>query len=283
MSADNIVSPPRRHVDPRILLGGGVLIVLVGLSLLSPVLPIGDATRVAAGPRLGPPSLDFPFGTDQLGRSNLPRILLAIQSTFLLSALAVLATTLVATPLGIAAAYWRGALDQLVSRFADILFAIPPMLTAVLVAAILGPGSISSAVAVIIISLPLFLRVVRSVSLGVAGRDFVVLARLMGASPLRIVFVHVLGNIIGPLLIQVAYALSVGMLIESTLSFLGLGVQPPGASLGSLLYAGAPFIALAPWLVVWPGLVLAAIVIAVNLLTDGLRDTVDPLEQRSIE
>lgn len=273
----------RNRVDIRFIVGGGVLVLLIAASLLSPWLPIGDATKVAAGPRLGAPSLAFPLGTDQLGRSNLPRVLLAIQSTFLVSALAVLATALVATPLGLAATYWRGPLDQVVSRLADVLFAVPPMLVAVLMAAILAPGPYASSVAVVIISLPLFLRVVRSAALGVVGRDFVVLARLGGAGPLRIIGVHLLSNIVGPLLVQIAYALSVGMLIESTLSFLGLGIQPPGASLGSLLYAGAPFVALAPWLVFGPGIVLAIIVIAVNAVTDGLRDAIDPLEQRSLQ
>lgn len=273
----------RRRIDPKLLVGGGVLLVLVAASVLAPWLPVGDATKIAAGPRLGPPSLAFPLGTDQLGRSNLPRVLLAIQSTFLVSAIAVLATALVATPLGLAAAYWRGPLDQVVSRIADMLFSIPPMLVAVLMAAILAPGPYASSVAVVIISLPLFVRVVRSAALSVAGRDFVVLARLGGAGPARIIGVHLLTNILGPLLVQVAYALSVGMLIESTLSFLGLGIQPPGASLGSLLYAGAPFVALAPWLVFGPGVVLAIIVIAVNAVTDALRDTIEPLEQRALQ
>lgn len=272
-----------QRIDPRLAVGGGILAALVVISLLAPWLPVGDAVKVAAGPRLGPPTLAFPFGTDQLGRSNLPRVLLAIQSTCLVSSIAVLATALVATPLGLAAAYWRGAVDQMVSRVADMLFAIPPMLVAVLMAAILAPGPYASVVAIVAISLPLFVRVVRSAALGVARRDFVMLARLGGAGPLRIIGLHLLTNVTGPLLVQIAYALSVGMLIESTLSFLGLGIQPPGASLGSLLYTATPFLPLAPWLAFGPGIVLAIIVICVNAIADALRDAVDPLEQRALQ
>lgn len=272
----------RRRVDRRIVVGGSVLAVLVALSVLAPLLPFGSPTQIAAGPRLAPPSWTLPFGADQLGRSNLPRVLLAIQSTFVLSALAVTTTLLIATPLGLLAAYFRGAVDQLVMRFGDVLFALPPLLLALLIAAILGPGSLASVVAILIISLPLFQRVIRSVGLSIAQRDFVTLARLSGASPLRIVIVHLLPNVAGPVVVQFAYSLSVGMLVESALSFLGLGVQPPGASLGSLLYTGSPFIALAPWLVFFPGTVLAVIVVCVNMLADGLQDMFDPLRERTL-
>ncbi|WP_197410826.1 ABC transporter permease [Devosia epidermidihirudinis] len=270
------------QLDRRILIGGIILVVLVALSLLTPILPLGDPAKVAAGPRLSPPSWLFPFGTDQLGRSNLPRVLQAIQSTCILSALAIALTMVVATPLALFAAYRGGLIDQGVMRIADVLFALPPMLMAVLVAAIVGPGWLASVAAIVMISLPLFLRIVRSAALSVARRDFVTVARLSGASPLRVVFVHLLGNIIGPLTVQFAYALSVGMLIESTLSFLGMGMQPPAASLGSLLFTGTPFIAIAPWLVLLPGLVLTLIVIAINLLSDGLRHAIDPIEQQGI-
>ncbi len=274
--------PQRPQIDRRIVIGGAILAILIAASVLAPVLPVGDPSKIAAGARLGAPSGALPFGTDQLGRSLLPRVLLAVQSTFVLSALAVAATLLIALPLGLVAAYLRSAVDQVVSRLADVLFVLPPLLLALLIAAILGPGSIASMAAIVLISLPLFVRVVRSVALSTAQRDFVVLARLHGAGPLRIIFVHLLSNITGPVIVQFAYTLSVGMLIESTLSFLGLGVQPPGASLGSLLYAGAPFLAIAPWLVLIPGLVLAVIVIAINVLADGLQSTIDPLNQRSL-
>jgi peptide/nickel transport system permease protein len=262
--------------------GLAMLLLLIALGALGPHLPIGEATRIAAGPRLSPPSWRFPFGTDELGRSFLPRVVIGIRATFLLSAAAVAMTASLGTLLGMTAGYFRGMTDQIVARAADVLFSFPALLVGLLIAAAAGPGE-SSAVAVIAVAaLPLFVRVVRSVTLSLSGRGFIVTAQVAGASPLRIMSVHILPNIAGAVVVQLTYALSVGMIIESALSFLGLGVQPPDASLGSLLRQGSAYLTFAPWLALTSGAVLAAAIMSVNLVGDAVRDALEPLEARSL-
>ncbi|SLN63372.1 ABC transporter permease [Oceanibacterium hippocampi] len=265
------------------LLGAVLLLVLLILGIFGDLLPLGDPNAIGAGPRLGAPSLAFPLGTDDLGRSYLPRVVEGIGVTFLLSAIAVIITAVIGTLLGMAAGYLHGATDHLIARIADILFAFPALLFGLLAAAVIGPGSIAAIVVISTATIPLFIRVVRSVTLSVAEREFVVAAVVSGASTWRVMLVHLLPNILGAAIIQLTYALSVSMIIESALSFLGLGVQPPAASLGSLLRLGSVYLTIAPWLVLAPGLVLAAAIMSINLLGDAIRDALDPLRGRSLK
>jgi len=263
-----------------------VALVLLGLIVLSGAfgqfLPIGDPEEIAAGPRLAPPSLEFPLGTDELGRPFLPRVVHGIRTTFLVSAMAVLVTALLGTMIGLLSAYSGGMVDTLVMRLADVMFAFPALVLGLLVSAVLGPGILPAVLVICFVTLPLFVRLVRAVALSVAGREFVVSAEVAGASTARILLVHLLPNIAGAVVVQLTYALSIGMLIESGLSFLGLGTQPPNASLGSLLRLGAVYVEIAPWMVLSSGLVLALSIASVNLTGDGLRDTIDPLRGRAL-
>lgn len=262
--------------------GLALLVLLIVLGALGPYLPIGDATRIAAGPRLSPPSWRFPFGTDELGRSFLPRVVLGIRATFLLSAAAVAMTACLGALLGMTAGYMRGPVDQIVARAADVLFSFPALLIGLLIAAAVGPGETSAVAVIAVATLPLFVRVVRSVTLTLSGRGFIVAAEVAGASPLRIMGLHILPNIAGAIVVQLTYALSIGMIIESALSFLGLGVQPPNASLGSLLRQGSAYLTFAPWLALSSGAVLSAAIMSVNLVGDAVRDALEPLEGRSL-
>ena len=229
-----------------------------------------------------PRARSFLLGTDELGRDYLPRVVQGIGATFLLSSIAVVITALAGCFLGIAAGYLGGWVDVAVARCADVLFAFPALLFGLLAAAVIGPGNTSAILVISIATLPLFVRVVRSVSLAVAQREFVVASVVAGASTLRVMGVHILPNILGAAIIQLTYALSIGMLIESGLSFLGLGVQPPEASLGSLLRLGSVYLTVAPWLVLIPGIVLALAIMAVNLLGDAIRDRLEPLRGRPL-
>ncbi len=268
--------------DRLSLFGALLLVALLLLGMFGSYLPIGDPMKIAAGPRLSPPSLRFPFGTDELGRSFLPRVVEGIRATFLLSSVAVVITAVAGTLLGMLAGYFKGAPDQLVTRGADILFAFPALLLGLLVAAVLGPGLIPAILVIAFATLPLFIRVVRSVTFTVAGRGFITAAEVAGASPLRIMLVHLLPNIIGAVVVQLTYALSIGMIIESALSFLGLGVQPPQSSLGSLLQQGSAYLTIAPWLVMSSGAVLSAAIMSVNLVGDAIRDALEPLARRPL-
>jgi peptide/nickel transport system permease protein len=259
-----------------------ILVFFVLLSMVGPWLPFGDPEEIGAGPRLDPPSWEFPMGTDELGRSLLPRAVEGIRTTFFLSTLAVLLTAAVSTAIGMTAAYRGGLLDAAIMRAADVLFSFPAIVLGLLIAAVLGPGMFPAMIVISIATLPLFVRVVRAVSLGVAGREFVLVAEVAGASMARILFVHVLPNIAGSIMVQLTYAISVGMLIESGISFLGLGTQSPHASLGSLLRLGTAYLTAAPWLTLASGVLLSLILTSINLLGDGLRDMLEPIDSKTL-
>jgi peptide/nickel transport system permease protein len=256
-------------------IGAAVLVLFVLLAVAGPWLPLGDPEAVNTGPRLAAPSGEWPAGTDNLGRSVLPRLAEGVRTTFLLAGLAVVLTAAISVVLGMVAAYYRGPVGELITRGADVMFAFPSLLLAILMVAITGPGATGAVISIVLICSPLMVRVVRAASMTVVNRDFVTAARVGGASGPRILLVHVLPNIAGAAVVQATYALSVGMLIESGLSFLGLGLQPPDASLGSLVHEGAVYLPIAPWLVLIPGALLALAIMAVNLVGDGLRDALD--------
>lgn len=267
-------------------LAGFASIALVGLiaaALLAPLLPIDAPDKVAAHPRLAPPAIELAFGADNLGRNMLSRILQGIQVTILLSTTAVLCSALVGVVIGLISAYSGRLLDEIISRLSDIVFSFPAVLMGLLITAIVGPGELAAICAIILVTLPPMVRVVRAAAMEITGADFVTIAKLAGASPVRQLLVHVLPNIAVPVVTQVAYSISVGMLVESALSFLGLGSQPPAASLGSLLREGSIYITVAPWLVFGPALFLVVAIWSVNLIGEGLRVFFDPVRARSLE
>jgi peptide/nickel transport system permease protein len=257
-----------------------LLLFFVLLSMVGPWLPLGDPEEIGAGPRLDPPSWEFPLGTDELGRSFLPRAIEGIRTTFFLSTFAVLLTAAASTTIGMIAAYRAGLLGIAIMRAADILLSFPAIVLGLLISAVLGPGVFPAMVVISIATLPLFVRIARAVSLGIVGREFVVIAEVAGASMARILFVHVLPNISGAIIVQLTYAISVGMLIESGISFLGLGSQAPHASLGSLLRLGTAYLTTAPWLTLTSGVLLSVIITSINLLGDGLRDMLEPIDAK---
>jgi peptide/nickel transport system permease protein len=262
--------------DPVSAVAAAILVVLAIVAVVEPLLPLGSPTAIAVGPHLGQPSWRFPFGTDALGRSMLPRVAEALRSTFALAALAVAITTILAVLIGLVAGYKRGVVDAIISRTTDFTFAFPALLLAVLVVTAIGPGDTAIIVSIVLFTTPLMVRVVRGATIQVARRDFVRSAEVSGASTARVLLAHLLPNVAGPVAVQVTYALSTAMLIESALSFLGLGVQPPAASLGSLIHDGNEALTLNPWLTFTPGLLLAAIIVCVNLVGDGIRDRLQP-------
>jgi peptide/nickel transport system permease protein len=256
-------------------------LVIVGFT--GSLLPFGDPRAIGAGPRLASPSAEWLFGTDELGRPLLPRVAEGVRTTILVAFLSVALTTVIGGLIGMLAGYKRGLVDAVVSRVTDVLFAFPALVLALLTTVVVGYGGAAAVVSIVLITTPLMIRVVRAATFVVSERDFVVVARVQGASLRRIMFVHIAPNVAGPIATQAAYALSLSMLIESGLSFLGFGVQPPDASLGSLVRDGTQYLTRAPWLVFIPGAVLASAILAVSLIGDGLRDALDPQKPRSLE
>ncbi|MCU0901749.1 MAG: ABC transporter permease [Cypionkella sp.] len=272
-----------RRAGPVTVAAALILTALILIGLIEPFLPSASFKEVASGPRRGAPSAEFWLGTDNLGRSVLARILEGIRLTFLLSAAAVFLAGVVGAAIGMAAAWYRGWLDQIIARLADVLFAFPSMIFGLIVAAILGPGALSAVLAIFFIVLPTMVRVVRSAALTVVGRDFVVAAQISGASTLRLLAVHVLPNVASVTVVQMAYLMSIGMIIESGLSFLGLGIQPPASSLGVLLRENAAFLNIAPWMVMGPGAVLTLTILCVNYFGDAARSIIEPAKPRPLE
>lgn len=272
----------RRRLDRLTLAAYCVSVFLVLAGLAGRLSMFGDPRRIQRTGRLTPPSSKAVFGTDELGRSMLPRVAEAIGNTLLLALVAVALATLVAIVLAVPAGYLKGPLDRVVVALADVLFSFPALLFAILIAAVLGPGRPAAVAAIILVTLPRMVRVFRQAVAAVTERDFVVNAEISGVPAWRIMLWHIVPNIAGPIIVQATFAISVAMLVESGLSFLGLGVQPPSASLGSLVSGGLDALALDPWLVFIPGAVLVAAIVSVNLVGDGLRDLFEPREMRSL-
>jgi len=264
----------RPRVRGHVLSWFGVVLLssLLLIAVFGSLLPLGSAEEIGAGPRLAGPSSRWPAGTDNLGRSQLPRLAQGLHNTLVLAGTSVAVTAAVGVALGMLAGYYRGFFGEAITRAADVLFAFPALLLAILVVAISGPGATGAVISIALICSPLMIRVVRVAVLSVAERDFVIAARVGGARSSRILVMHVLPNIAGVAVVQATYAMSVGMLIESTLSFLGLGIQPPSASLGSLVRDGSVYLSVAPWLTLIPGILLALTILSVNLVGDALRD-----------
>jgi peptide/nickel transport system permease protein len=255
------------------------LVLLLFVSLLAPLLPVGRPDQVGFGARLGGPTWLVPFGTDQLGRSVLARVLQGVHTSIFLSTFAVLVSGALGAIAAMAMTYLHPVAADAANRIADVMFSFPPILLGILVVTVLWPGIISAMVVVALITFPTMLRVVGAATLSVMRRDFVVISEIAGASFSQRLTCHILPNVAETIVVQMIYSISIGMLVESSLSFLGIGVQPPIASLGSLLKDGVSSLEIAPWLTFGAGITLAAAILATNLVGDGLRRLVDPVEQ----
>jgi peptide/nickel transport system permease protein len=266
------------------LLSGFALATLAALVVVSVAgswLPYGHAGDLGhARPLLAPaPSGGWDLlGTDHLGRAMIPRLLAGVRVTFLVAVPPAVLAAAVASFLAALAAYVGGWLDTLISRAVDLLFTFPSILLALLLVSIIGPGSASAVTGIALIVSPQVLRVVRARALEVVPREFVRSSRVSGASPLRVVVTHLLPNVSGVVIVQATVAVVVAMLVESGLSFLGLGVTPPAASLGSLVHDGYVYLVSQPWLVFEPAAVLALIIFSINIVGDWLRDRLEVRE-----
>ncbi len=257
-------------------IGGVVLLVLVAIAILAPIVAPHDPDAIDPNRILGAPNLAHPFGSDALGRDVLSRVIFAYRVSLSVAVGSVVLAFLVGVPLGLLAGYHRGWIDTLIMRPIDMLLALPALLLAVALIAILGPGSVIALLAIAVIYIPILARVVRSSTLVVASQTYVEGARARGASSRRILARHVLPNALGPAIVQATVLMGFALQIEAALSFLGLGAQPPTPSLGVMLADGRDVLTQAPWAEVFPGLAIAITVLAFNLLGDGLRRRLDP-------
>jgi peptide/nickel transport system permease protein len=262
------------------VVGGGLLLVVVLAALLAPwIAPYPPDEVHFETPFQLPRTIGFPLGTDDLGRDILSRILHGTRASLQVGVLAVALAIVVGAPLGLLAGYWPW-LDALVSRLTDLLLAFPFLIVAVGLAAINGASLANAAIALGLAQVPTMIRVVRAETLRLKGHEFVLAARTMDASGVRILATHVLPNALPPIIVQATVIMPVAVIGEALLSFLGLGIQPPSPSLGIMLSDAQQYIVRAPYAAFFPGLAIVVICLAFNLFGDALRDVLSPGSRR---
>lgn len=267
----------RRFFRNRMAVFGLILVaVLVLVALLAPYIADAPPARQNLRARLLPPSAENWFGTDEFGRSVFSRVVYGARVSLLTGTIPVLVAGTIGTLLGLLAGFYRGWLDSVLMRIMDVLLAFPSILLALAIVGTLGPGLRNAVIAVAIVSIPEYARIVRSVVLGAREEEFVQAASALGARDLRKMFRHILPTALGPLSVQASLGVGYAILSLAGLSFLGLGIQPPAADWGEMLNRGRNFLPDSNWLLVFPGLAISVTVLAFNLLGDGLRDALDP-------
>jgi len=259
-----------------------ILAVIVVVTVIAVLTGLTGSTSATVAGRFEGSSLTAPLGTDNLGRSLLPRLFQGIATTLVVSIVAVACSALLSTVLGMLAGYYGGGANEVVMRVVDVLYAFPALVLAILVSALIGPGRPAAIISIVAITIPLMTRVVRLATRAVAERDFIVSARISGVRTPVLFVRRLLPNIAGTLAVQASYALSVAILVEGGLSFLGFGVQVPESSLGLLIQQGMLYMTLAPQLLIIPGVVLVVSILCINIIGDGLRDRFEPRETRSL-
>lgn len=253
-----------------------LLTLMVTACLLAPVLPIPDPLKMNMGQRFAPPSAAFLLGQDEMGRDVFSRLLFGVRISIFIALSTALLSAIVGTALGIFGGYMRGLSEIFTLRAMDIVLCFPPLLLAMLAVTLYGPGPITLIPVLSVVFVPGFTRVAYASVLTVRSQDYVEAVRAMGASNGRIMAKTILPNIMGPLLVQASFVTAAAVVLESGLSFLGLGVVPPSPSLGLMIGTGRAAIAHQPMLLVWPCLALVAMILILNGVCDLLRDWLDP-------
>lgn len=268
-----------RHTSGRIgllIIAAFLLLAVLGAFGLTP----HGALQQFMMDRLQSPSLTYWMGTDLLGRDTMSRLMVGIGQSMIIAFASVAIATIAGTIIGLVSAWWGSLWDGVLMRIMDILLAFPAILLALLIIAIVGPGTFTSVAAIGIVYTPIFARVVRGPALSLKQRDFVDAARTFGSSQPYILSRHLLLNLVAPLAVQVTLALAWALLTEAGLSFLGLGTQPPTPSLGLMLSESKNLMQQAPWLMAFPALTIMLGILGFNLTGDALRDVLDPRTQR---
>ena len=261
------------------LFGLSILLVVGFVALLAPHLAPYEPDRLFAGPRLSPPSLSFPFGTDALGRDVLSRVIHGARLTAYVGIIALAIGLGVGAVVGLAAGYSRSWLRGLLMRIIDLLYSFPGLLIALALVAFIGPSLENAMIAVGISTIPFFARVTYSVVIVERAKPYFDSGRIIGAGPLRLMVYYLLPNVLPPLIVVGSLGFSTAILAAAGLSFLGLGAQPPTPEWGALLAEGRNYMRNAPWLMIFPGLSIFLVVLAFNLVGDALSERFDPRQR----
>ncbi len=261
---------------PPALAGAAVVLLYLLLALGAPWIAPDNPLRTDWGQTRKAPSAAHPFGTDDLGRDVLSRVVYGTRISMQAGVFAILLAMAIGVPAGLVAGFYRGAFDQLIMRLTDAWLSFPFLILAIGLVTILGPSLTNATVAIGVGATPTYIRLTRGLVLSTREEEFVQGARALGAGDLRVMGRHILPNITSSLLVQATVSIPAAIIAEAILSFLGLGVQPPSPSWGTMLNAAQQFLETAPWMAWWPGLAIFSLTLAFNLAGDGLRDWLDP-------
>lgn len=255
-----------------------IIIFFVTLAVIAPLLPIADPMATSWSAIRKAPSAAHWLGTDDIGRDILSRMIWGARASLMAGVFSVGIAVAIGVPLGLISGYFGGWVDMIISRITEAFLAMPFLIMAIALAAFLGPSLFNAMIAIGLSAMPLFVRLTRGQVLSVKTEDYVEGARSIGLGHYQIITRYILPNVFSPLLVQASLTIATAIIAEASLSFLGLGQQPPAPSWGSMLNVAKNFLSQAPWMAMWPGAAIFLVVIGFNLLGDGLRDALDPRE-----
>jgi len=282
VSAPAMPVVPRAHPFRRLLRRRGaavgliVIAVFVVLALLASFIAPHDPLATSWTAIRKAPSGAHWFGTDEIGRDVLSRVVWGARASLLAGVVAVLISLSIGVPVGLLAGYAGGKVDMLISRVTDAVLACTFLILATPLTAFLGPSLTNAMIAIGVSATPVFIRLTRAQTMAIKAEDFILAARAIGNAPWRVALRHVLPNVVPALIVQATLAIAAAVIAEASLSFLGLGQQPPAPSWGSMLNTAKNYVDSAPWMAVWPGVSIFVLVLSFNLVGDGLRDALDP-------
>ncbi|THV15771.1 ABC transporter permease [Rhizobium rhizophilum] len=281
-----VVTPPKSgnrawrklKANRSALVGLCIILFFALLALSAPLLPIADPLATSWTAIRKAPSAAHWMGTDDIGRDILSRMIWGAQASLMAGIFSVVIAVVIGVPFGLIAGYFGGWVDQVISRITEAFLALPFLIMAIALAAFLGPSLSNAMIAIGLSAMPVFVRLTRGQVLAVKMEDYVEGARSIGLGHLDIMLRYILPNITAPIIVQATLTVATAIIAEASLSFLGLGQQPPAPSWGSMLNVAKNFLDQAPWMAMWPGAAIFLVVIGFNLLGDGLRDALDPRE-----
>lgn len=261
---------------PQGVIGGAILLIVIIAAIFAPLIATHDPAQISSAKRMLPPSSEHLFGTDHLGRDVFSRVIYGSRVSIIAGVVVSCISALFGTIFGLLAGYLEGRFDHVIMRVTDALLAFPDLVLLIAFAAVFGPGLTMAMVAIGIAGIPVFTRLVRGQVLAIRGREYVEATRALGAGHTRLAARHILPNVLPAVIVWTSLLVGGAILAESGLSFLGLGVQPPTPSWGSMVNQGNQFLRLAPWMALFPGSAIFVTVLGANLLGDAMRDIGDP-------
>ena len=261
------------------MLGLFIVLFFVLTAVFAPLISPYDPIATSWSAVRKAPSWEYLFGTDEIGRDVLSRVIWGARASLMAGLVSVSISMALGIPIGLLAAYLGGWTDSFISRFTDSMLAVPFLILAIALSAFLGPSLGNAMIAIGVSAMPVFIRLTRAQVMAVKVEDYIEAARAVGNPHWRIALRHILPNVLPPLIVQASLSIAAAIIAEASLSFLGLGQQPPAPSWGSMLNTAKNYMDNAPWMAVWPGLSIFLLVLSFNLLGDGLRDALDPRQK----